>query len=157
MPLQAGSSAITTKMESVMTHEQKGLRFAAGVTMAFGLALALAAFPPLGGPVVLLADILIWPMDGAETGTAPGMRLVLAIGGGVMAGWGWLIWRLAGDPMARQPEMIRSVVRQSVVVWFVLDSGGSVLAGAPLNVVGNLVFLALFLVPMLRGRVAETA
>jgi hypothetical protein len=141
----------------MMTAEQKGLRFAAGVTMAFGLALALAAFPPLGAPMILLADILVWPLDGAETGTAPGMRLILAIAGGVMAGWGWLIWQLAGAALAKDPDNIRPFIRQSVILWFVVDSIASVLASAPLNAVANLAFLALFLIPMLRGRAAQAA
>jgi hypothetical protein len=140
-----------------MTREQKGLRFAAGVTMAFGLALALAAFPPLGAPMIWLADILIWPLDGAETGTAPGMRLILAIAGGVMAGWGWMIWRLAGEALERQPDLIRGIIRTSVLIWFAVDSTGSVIAGAPWNVPANGIFLALYLIPMLRSGAAQTA
>jgi hypothetical protein len=140
-----------------MTSEQKGLRFAAAVTMAFGMALALAAFPPLGVPMIVLADILVWPLDGAETGTAPGIRLVLAIAGGVMAGWAWLIWQLAGAAMARDPDSIRPLIRQSLILWFAVDSFASVLAGAPLNAVANLAFLALFLIPMLRGKAAQAA
>jgi hypothetical protein len=144
-------------MEKTMTSEQKGLRLAAGITIAVGLALALAAFPPLGAPTVLLADILIWPLDGAETGTAPEARLLYAISGGVLAAWAFMIWRLAGEAMARDPALIRSIIRQSVILWFAIDSTGSVLAGAPLNVLANLGFLALFLIPMLRGRAAQPA
>jgi hypothetical protein len=140
-----------------MTSEQKGLRLAAGVTMGFGVALALAAFPPLNGPMVLLADIVIWPMNGAETGQAPEARLLYAIAGGVLAAWGFMIWQLAGQAMAREPALIRGFVRQSVILWFAVDSAASVLAGAPLNVVANLGFLGLFLIPMLRGRAVQPA
>ncbi len=140
-----------------MTSEQKGLRLASGVTMGFGLGLALAAFPPLAGPAMLLADVLIWPLDGAETGAASETRLLLAIAGGVLAGWAWLIWQLAGAPMARDPVATRALIRQSILVWFVTDSAASVLAGAPLNAVANLAFLALFLVPMQRGGAASAA
>jgi hypothetical protein len=150
-------SSVTGKQEDRMTSEQKGLRIAAGVTIGFGLALALAAWPPLAGPMRLLADLLIWPLDGAETGAARDTRLLFAIAGGVMAGWAWLIWQLAGRAMERDPTLVRGLVRQSLLVWFSLDSAGSLLAGVPLNVLGNLVFLALFLVPMARGRAAGVA
>lgn len=141
----------------MMTREQKGLRFAAGVTMGFGLLTALAALPQLAAPTVLLADILIWPVDGAETGRLPEARLLYAIAGGVLTGWGWIIWRLAGEAMDRQPDLVRAIIRTSILLWFAVDGTGSVLAGAPLNVLANGVFLALFLVPMWRSAPAEAA
>jgi hypothetical protein len=140
-----------------MTSEQKGLRFAAGVTMVTGLALALAAVPALNIGVRLLTDLLVWPFDGAETLAASESRLALAIGGGVMLGWGLMIWQLAGEPLERAPEAVRGIIRASVLGWFVVDSAGSVAAGAALNVVPNLAFLALFLLPMRKARAAVAA
>lgn len=140
-----------------MTSEQKGLRFAAGVTLITGAALALAALPALNLPMRLLADILIWPLDQAQTLGLPETRLAFAIGGGVMLGWGLMIWQLAGEPLERAPDAVRGIIRSSVLAWFVVDSAGSVASGAALNVVPNLVFLALFLVPMRRVRAAVVA
>lgn len=135
-----------------MTSEQKGLRFAAGVTMVTGLALALAAVPALNIGLRLLTDLLVWPLNGAETLAASETRLALAIGGGVMLGWGLMIWQLAGDALERAPDAVRAIIRGSVLGWFVVDSAGSIAAGAALNVLPNLVFLALFLIPMRRGQ-----
>ncbi len=140
-----------------MTSEQKGLRFAAGVAMAFGVLTALAAWPPTAAPTVLLADLLVWPMDGAETGASHEARLLYAISGGVLAGWGWLIWSVAGDVHSRDPGLARRIIRQSVLTWFVIDCTGSVLAGAPVNVLPNLIFLALFLVPMRQRQTVQAA
>lgn len=134
-----------------MTSEQKGLRFAAGVTMVTGLALALAAVPALNIGVRLLTDLLVWPFNGAETLAASETRLALAIGGGVMLGWGLMIWQLAGEPLERAPDAVRGIIRASVLGWFLVDSAASVAAGAALNILPNLVFLALFLLPMRRG------
>lgn len=137
-----------------MTSEQKGLRFAAGVTMVTGLALALSAVPALNIGVRLLTDLLVWPFDGAETLAAPETRLALAISGGVMAGWVLMIWQLAGEPLERAPKAVRGIIRASVLGWFVVDSAGSV---AALNVLPNLVFLALFLLPLRKARAAVAA
>lgn len=65
-----------------MTPEQKGLRLAAGVTFLTGVALALAAWPPLAAPMRLLADLLIWPLDDGQALAAAETRLMLAISGG---------------------------------------------------------------------------
>lgn len=140
-----------------MNHEQKGLRFAAGVTMLTGLSMALAAVPALNMPVRLLADLLVWPFDGAQSLAAPETRLGMAISGGVLLGWGLMIWQLAGEPLARMPEVVRAIIRVSVITWCVVDSAGSVAAGAALNVLPNLVFLGLFLIPMRRARAVMTA
>lgn len=140
-----------------MTSEQKGLRFAAGVTVVTGLALALAAVPALNLPVRLLTDLLVWPVDGTETLAAPETRLGMAISGGVLVGWGLMIWHLAGEPLARMPGEVRAIIRTSLLTWFVVDSAGSVAAGATLNVLPNLVFLALFLIPMRGARGAVAA
>ncbi|WP_374426339.1 hypothetical protein [Tabrizicola sp.] len=134
-----------------MTSEQKGLRFAAGVTMVTGLALALSAVPALNIGVRLLTDLLVWPFDGAETLAASETRLALSIGGGVMLGWGLMIWQLAGEPLEHASDAVRGIIRASVLGWFLVDSAASVAAGAALNILPNLVFLALFLLPMRRG------
>lgn len=59
-----------------MTTEAKGLRLGAAET---GLT-DLAAWPPLAGPLRLLADLPIWPFDGSQTFAAPETRLVQAMG-----------------------------------------------------------------------------
>jgi hypothetical protein len=133
-----------------MTSEQKGLRLAAGVVLATGFALALSALPALNLPMRLLTDLMVWPIDQAQTLAASDTRLALAIGGGVMVGWGLMIWQLAGEPLARAPEATRAIIRTSIIAWFVVDSLASVAAGAALNILPNLVYLALFLVPMRR-------
>lgn len=140
-----------------MTSEQKGLRFAAGVTLITGVALALAAIPALNLPMRLLADILIWPLDQAQTLNLPETRLAFAIGGGVMVGWGLMIWQLAGEPLERAPDAVRAIIRNSVLAWFIVDSAGSIAAGAALNVLPNLAFVALFLLPMRSARASVVA
>jgi hypothetical protein len=69
-----------------MTSDQIGLRFAAGVTVPTSLAFALAAVPALNLPIRFLADLLIWPVNGAEMLAAAEIRAGFAISGGVLVG-----------------------------------------------------------------------
>lgn len=135
-----------------MTSEQKGLRLAAGVVLVTGFALALSALPALNLPMRLLTDLIVWPLDQAQTLAGSDTRLALAIGGGVMVGWGLMIWQLAGAPLERAPDATRAIIRTAVIAWVVVDSLASVAAGAALNILPNLVYLALFLVPMRAGQ-----
>jgi hypothetical protein len=130
-----------------MATRQKWLKCAALVTIGFGVLTAAAASLSLQAPTLLLADIIIWPLDGAQRGDTDTTRLMFAIGGGVFAAWGVTLWLLAGEGMERAPDMVRRIVVTAALTWFVIDCTGSVLAGAALNIIPNLGFLAMFLLP----------
>jgi hypothetical protein len=118
-----------------MTAEQKALRLAVAVLLI--------------GPGALTAlDFVFWPVDGLQDASAEATRLLFAILGGITAGWGVMMWCLAGEPLARDPDLVRPILRTSLLAWFVLDSTGSVLAGAPFNAVLNVLILAAFLFPL---------
>jgi hypothetical protein len=133
-----------------MTHDGKRgwLRAGAALVLASGALVVLGAHPLTAFPARLLADLLFWPLDGLQTGLAGETRLLAAIGGGVLIGWGVMLWQLSGEMFDRAPEAVGRIIRTSVIAWFVVDSTGSFASGAWLNVVANLVFLALFLVPL---------
>ena len=61
-----------------------------------------------------------------------------------------MYYLVATELLPKDPAMGRRLIIISIVTWFVIDSSMSVAAGAPLNVVGNLGFLLIFVLP-LRG------
>ena len=77
-------------------------------------------------------------------------RLVAAILGGVMTGFGLLFWMLTDALIDDDPKLLRKLILTVLTVWFVIYSAGSVAAGAPLNVVGNVGFLAMYVLPARR-------
>lgn len=140
------------------TLVQQALKAASAVVMGVGAVVALSAFPAAAAVTNLLADLIFWPFDGGQAVDTQTARLLAAIGGGVMFGWGLLLWQLAVHLLPREPQLASSLIRSSILAWFVLDCACSILAGAYLNVVLNLGFLAMFLVPLsqlkLQGQVA---
>ncbi len=74
-----------------------------------------------------------------------------AIGGGVMTGWGIMLWMLATRLYPREPALARQLIVTSIVAWFIVDSAGSILSGAPLNALFNVSFLLIFCVPLWRA------
>ena len=124
------------------------LRIGAALLIGFGLLVAAAAVPALNAPAAWLLDLIYFPLDGAEATGAPADRLLSAIAGGVMAGWGVMIWLVAGEVYPADPALGRRLVLHGVLTWFVIDSSMSIAAGAPLNVVGKLGFLLVFVIPV---------
>lgn len=131
-----------------MATRQKWLKAAAVVSIVFGPLTAIAAHPAFQAPTVFLADLIFWPVDGLQTGDDPTARLMFAIGGGVFAAWGVCLWFLATEGMVCVPDLARRIILAGAWTWFVIDSTGSVLAGAPWNVAGNVALLAMYTLPL---------
>ena len=132
-----------------MTHTQIAdcLKIGAALVVAFGLMMAAASLSTLTAPTAWLIDLVFFPVDGAQTMADPVVRLMSGICGGVLVGWGAMIWLLVTRLLPRDPALTRQLILISVCSWFVIDSTGSVLSGGHWNVLGNLGFLLLFVVP----------
>lgn len=125
------------------------LKLAAAITILFGIMIALVPYPSLAAPGMLFTDIVIWPIDGMQQFSSPEARLFAAVLGGVMVGWGLMQWLVITRLVAKDPGLARELILVSTIAWFVVDSTGSVLVGAPLNVLPNAGFLVMFVLPAL--------
>ena len=139
------------------TTTQTWLKVASAIVIGFGLLGLLGTIPATSAPTGLLTDLVFWPMDGAPASAAPETRLLWGILAGLLCGWGLLLWQIATRLLPRDSELARNLILTSVWVWFVVDSTGSVLAGAPVNALLNVGFLLLFIVPLSRGRQTRQA
>ncbi|MCE8546132.1 excinuclease ABC subunit A [Ruegeria pomeroyi] len=137
-----------------MTHDRatRLLSFAAVVSALFGLAMFATIALDQRAPFEMFLDLAILPLDGADRLDSAAVRLMTAISSGLLTGLGVMIWQVVRDVYARDPETGGRIILRGVLAWFVIDSAGSVLAGAAFNVVMNSGFLALFLVPLLWPR-----
>ncbi len=127
---------------------QTWLKTGAIIMMAFGVTGLTGLIPTLSGLATFLIDTIIWPIDGAQNLQGPETKLLLAIFSGVLLGWGLMIWQLATHLYPKDPGLTRTLILTSIGTWFVIDSAASLYAGAPLNAVFNLGFLALFFIPL---------
>ena len=123
---------------------------ASALVIGFGILSVLAAHPASSGLFQILIDMIFWPLDGAESLSAPATRLMSAIGGGLMVGWGLMLSMVATRLYPREPDLARMMILTSIGAWFVVDSAGSIAAGAPLNALFNFVFLLMFVGPLWR-------
>lgn len=125
------------------------LKIASASTIGFGVLIAFGAHPRTDGPLRWFADLLFCPLGDSALLTDEA-QLLAAILGGVMVSWAGLFWLLTDALAEDQPKLLKRLIFTTMTVWFVIDSAGSIASGGWLNVVGNIAFLAMFVLPARR-------
>jgi hypothetical protein len=126
------------------------LKITAVVVASFAPIFFLGAIEPLAEPARFVTDLLSWPLDGKQSFAEPTTRFVSAVTGGLLLGWGVMIWFLSGPVYDAAPEGVRRVVVVGLLSWFVLDSAGSILSGNASNAVFNAFVLLIAVEPLWR-------
>ena len=131
-----------------MTTEQKRLRFGAIIMIGFGLLTWVSLALNLHSPLALLLDLVTLTPGGAVVlNEVPG-RMLGAIMAGLCVGLGAIVWVLSGKHLEVLPDETRQGLLWMIWSWYLVDSSGSILVGAPLNAIANLTFLVLVVWPI---------
>ena len=116
----------------------------------FGAILALAAFAPTDGLARLVFALFQNPMP-SEIDMLH--RFSIGLMGAVTMGWGMTLYvafqAIHLADRAQAPRIWRNLTL-AALIWFGIDSGISVATGYWLNAVSNTLFIALYLIPLLR-------
>lgn len=118
--------------------------------VALGLLVALGAHPSTAWPATLLTDVVFWPFDDMQRLDSQAARLLAAIGGGVMVGWGVMLWLVIDRLLPANPALARLLLIESTLAWFLVDSTGSFVSGAIVNVMLNTVLMLAIVLPAWR-------
>ncbi len=125
---------------------QKPLFLAAVFTEISGLLMVLGSLIP--GSL----DPLVAVVSGEAVAVDATARLGFGIAGAVMVGWAGSLAILVRALDSLTPQVVGTATAVGVAAWFVLDGLVSVVNGAALNVVGNLLYLVILGVPALALR-----
>lgn len=123
------------------------LKIASLTVIVFGALVALAAHPPLSLPTGWLTDIAFLPFDGAQQIAAPETRLFMAIGGGVMVGWGVMLWLVVTRLLPADPGLARLLLLEGTLSWYFVDCTGSFLSGGYINIALNTMLMLMIVYP----------
>lgn len=119
---------------------------------AFGLVITGVAFEATSGPVRLLFAVLNGPQP---LDLNAQMRFSEAVLGAVTLGWGLTLMAAtqAANLLGDRGRPVWGMITASVVVWWMVDCALSIATGYGLNALPNTIFLAAFLLPILRSGV----
>lgn len=95
-----------------------------------------------------LFDLVKWPLNGDPASFNSETMSVNAILGGIMVGWGMLMYFVAAGPVAAGNITLTRQMLISVIAWFGVDSTGSYLSQLPGNILLNMLFLVILAVPL---------
>lgn len=89
--------------------------------------------------------------------TTPESKLAMAIAGGVFGGLGAMYLFISAPGIQQGSSLIRKGSIYVFLTWFVIDSGASIASDNAANVIPNLVFLVVYLAPLLLVKQTEAA
>jgi hypothetical protein len=130
-------------------NTMRALKTAAIISAGFGLAMVFTLMIGFHAGMAFFIDLAHLPLDGGQDFASDSELLLGAISGGLLTGFGVMAWQVIDKVFDTDPKTGSTILTYGIVTWFVVDSTGSVLAGAWFNVILNAGFLALFMVPIM--------
>ena len=114
----------------------------------YSLLWGLAPFSEINIPARIILDLSDWPIDSLSLPLDKNTMWLSAIGAGLL---GAVAIFLGGIVVPALKEGNKSVIRTTIIamiVWYIIDSAGSIAAGVSSNVFFNSIYLALVLIPL---------
>ena len=145
-----------------MTHTTRTntLKLASLGLIGFGVLNFLVLFPALQPVMGWFLDLAYWTPFGSDHQIiAPASQLWSAISGGLLAGWGTMLYMVSAQIYDKDPSLGSRILLTAIAVWFVINTSVSILVGASFNAVLNFGFLLMFEIPILwpKGKPARSS
>jgi hypothetical protein len=122
-------------------------------TIAFGAIFAVMDLSGLGQPARLFTDIAFLRMPGSAPLSVGKEGLLMGgIMGAVMMGWGLYVHQTVETLARADAGVLRRALIGAVTRWFLADQAVSWRAGAYGNMVSNVAFYVVFMLPFVMGR-----
>ncbi|MEY3493846.1 MAG: hypothetical protein RL413_1264 [Actinomycetota bacterium] len=129
------------------------------LTVVLVLVLAYAVLLVVAGSVA--GSLFEWfgfgPDDAIDTPEVRDyLKLPYMVLGAVMAGWAVLMLQIVRGPLRDGAPWATTFVDRALMLWFVLDTGMSLVLGYPAHAVFNLPFAVALGIPLLKLRSSST-
>jgi len=117
-----------------------------------GLLMVTSPLTGLGFLTEMFLDLAHQPYEGAQPITGKSAHLLNAILGGVLVGFGTMIWVVAEHVLRKDFVLGRRLIFFPLICWFITDSLGSILTGAWFNAVLNSLIFGAFAIALFIGQ-----
>ena len=132
---------------------QRWLSVAGILLVLFGISLAFFNRSPVFDFLINnQVDSVFWGSKQVNPDITHFQGFVYGVLGATMAGWGVAVFYLGAFPFRDRQRWAWNAVALSILLWYLVDSGISILYGVYFNVVLNSAFLFIFALPLLFTR-----
>ncbi len=139
------------------TTAAHSMRIIGVISIITAVIFALAGVNDFTGANDIFFNLASSGSEGVAGLTTPESKLAMAIAGGVFGGLGAMYLFISAPGIEQGNELIRKGSIYVFMTWFIIDSGASVASGNAPNVIPNLVFLVVYLAPLLLVKQTSTA
>jgi hypothetical protein len=115
---------------------------------AFGLLMIFFGGTTLFSGLNAEIEGVFWPGGGIPGSVVPFRNWLYGAWGATITGFGVLAALVGGNAFGRHHKWARDALAGSLAVWYILDTGVSLLAGVRANAMLNSGVLALFILPL---------
>jgi hypothetical protein len=133
------------------------MRIIGVISIITAVLFALAGVNDFTGANDIFFNLASSGTEGVAGLTTPESKLAMAIAGGVFGGLGAMYLFISAPGIQQGSSLIRRGSIYVFLTWFVIDSGASIASGNAANVIPNLVFLVVYLAPLLLVKQTEAA
>lgn len=133
------------------------MRIIGVISIITAVLFALAGVNDFTGANDIFFNLASSGTEGVAGLTTPESKLAMAIAGGVFGGLGAMYLFISAPGIQQGSSLIRKGSIYVFLTWFVIDSGASIASGNAANVIPNLVFLVVYLAPLLLVKQTEAA
>ena len=117
-----------------------------------GLLMITAPATGLGSLTEMFLDLAHQPYEGSQPITGKSAHLLNAILGGILVGFGVMIWVVAEHVLRKDFALGQRLIFIPLMCWFITDSLGSILSGAWFNGVLNAGIFGAFVTALCLGK-----
>jgi len=119
----------------------KFMMVVAVIFFIYSILWALAPYPSLNLPARFILDLADWPLDNLDAPLDRNTQWLSAIGAGVLAAISIFLGGIVVPAIKKADTSVTRTTILAMVVWYVIDSTGSVAAGVFSNVFFNTIYL----------------
>ncbi len=123
-------------------------RIIAIVLILYALAWATAPYGPIDLPARFLLDLLAWPLGDGRPVWDGDIRWMSSIGAGLLMALGVVFLGVIAPAVHQGNRRVVQTTIIAMLLWFIIDSAGSLAAGFTANAVINLITLVPILLPL---------
>ncbi|PHR59776.1 MAG: hypothetical protein COA43_08780 [Robiginitomaculum sp.] len=113
---------------------------------------ALAPYTPINLPARFILDLLDWPLNNLGQELSPYTQWLSSIGAGLLAALAVMLGGIIAPALKRGDTPTIRVGFWAMVIWYVIDSAGSIASGIPSNAAFNTLFVAPALFAMMGAK-----